>query len=340
MNYNLIIDFSIGAYAISKQFVRRELAKFEGKHVDVLISSPGGDLDHALDIRRQFIDHGDVTVYLSGFVASAATVIAMGAKRIVMDKYAMFLVHKCSNFIDAWGSYNADQMAALIEELTRNKQENDKIDVVLANMYAEKCGKKIPEILDMLRDARWMTSDECLSYGFVDAVSDVIFEGNKTNSSYFSRSFYNSMSLPEPPGFEASLYDSENTITRIDDDDVSDPTEWENNPKESSQMKKKFNFSAVSALLKLDTITPDADGYVSLTAEQFEAVNNQLEHLASTAEETSQTISTQNARIEELSNQIENLKKAPGDTTSEIEDDAGEAKLNATDLFNSVKSCM
>ena len=139
MNYQLILDYNIGLWGYSKQYVRNVLASFKGKHVDVKISSLGGDMDHGLDIRQQFIDHGDVTVYLSGFVASAATIIAMGAKRIVMSKYAMFLVHKCSNFIDAWGNYNADEMQQLIDQLEANKKENDKIDVVLANMYASKC---------------------------------------------------------------------------------------------------------------------------------------------------------------------------------------------------------
>lgn len=172
MRYQLTIDDYIGDWGYSKRYVRQVLAGYAGKHVDVKISSLGGDLNHALDIRKQFLDHGDVTVHLSGFVASAATVIAMGAKRIIISKYAMFLVHKCSNFVDAWGSYNADEMAALIEKLTENKQENDKIDVVLATMYAEKCKKKVSEILDVLKRGAWLTAQEAYDMGFVDEISD------------------------------------------------------------------------------------------------------------------------------------------------------------------------
>ena len=94
MNYHIIIDGFIGQWGYSKQYVRYLLNSHKSQHVDIKISSLGGDLDQGLDIRQQLIDHGDVTVYLSGFVASAATVIAMGAKRVVMSKYAMFLVHK------------------------------------------------------------------------------------------------------------------------------------------------------------------------------------------------------------------------------------------------------
>lgn len=87
MDYQIIIDYSIGLCGYTKQYVRNALSEFKDKHVDVKITSLGGDLDHALDIRQQFVDHGDITAYLSGFVASSATVIAMGAKRIVMSKY-------------------------------------------------------------------------------------------------------------------------------------------------------------------------------------------------------------------------------------------------------------
>ena len=157
MRYQLTIDDYIGDWGYSKRYVRQVLAGYAGKPVDVKISSLGGDLNHALDIRQQFLDHGDVTVHLSGFVASAATVIAMGAKRIIIGKYTMYLVHKCSNFVDAWGSYNADEMAALIKKLTENKQENDKIDVMLATMYGEKCNKNVAEILYVLKRGAWLT---------------------------------------------------------------------------------------------------------------------------------------------------------------------------------------
>ena len=84
MEYQLIIDDYIGGWGYNKHFVRRELAKYKGKHVDMRISSLGGELYHAFDIRQQLIDHGDVTVYLSGMVASSATIIAMGAKKVCM----------------------------------------------------------------------------------------------------------------------------------------------------------------------------------------------------------------------------------------------------------------
>ena len=148
MNYHLILNTTIGCWNCSKTAVREALSRYKDKPVNVLISSPGGFLDDGLNIMQQFRDHGDVTAYISGFTASAATVAAMGAKKIVMGKYSFFLVHKCSNFIDAWGSYNADQIQKLIDELTANKKENDKIDVVLAQLYADRCDNRCGTFYD------------------------------------------------------------------------------------------------------------------------------------------------------------------------------------------------
>ena len=54
MNYQLILDYTIGNCGYTKQYVRSALAAYKGKHVDVKITSLGGDLDHGLDIRQQF----------------------------------------------------------------------------------------------------------------------------------------------------------------------------------------------------------------------------------------------------------------------------------------------
>lgn len=117
MTYNINIDDYIGRWGYSKQYIRNQLAGLKGKSVNVRISSLGGSVEHGLDIRQQFLDHGDVTAYLYGLVASSATIAALGAKKVCISKYCMFLVHKVSNWVDAWGQMNADQIQELIDDL-------------------------------------------------------------------------------------------------------------------------------------------------------------------------------------------------------------------------------
>lgn len=345
MTYHLIIDYTIGACGYSKQYVRNVLDRYKGKHVDVKISSLGGDLDHGLDIRQQFLDHGDVTVYLSGFVASAATIIAMGAKRIVMSKYAMFLVHKCSNFVDAWGTYNADQMQMLIEQLEANKKENDKIDVVLANMYASKCNKKVAEILDILKDGRWLSAQETLDYGLIDEISD--FDGDrKLNFTPELQSKFNAIGL-STTGLEVETAHSEQprkcmlgkiveSISPQKENDATDEKTLSLNVMPSTM--KTYKFSAVNTLLEFDPgLTPDKDGDVTISAEQMEVINNHLESLSSDVVAKDKTIADNATEISDLKEQVKNLMNGPGAETTEIEDDGGKANVTSTSMYNEIK---
>ena len=321
MRYQLTIDDYIGDWGYSKRVVSRVLKEYEGKHIDVRISSLGGDLNHGLDIMQQFADHGDVTVYLTGFVASAATVIAMGAKRIIMSKYAMFLVHKCSNYLDVWGSYNADQMEALIQELTENKQENDKIDVVLAQLYAKRCGKQVSEILDTLKRGRWLTAQEAFDMGFIDEILDD--SSLKTNASADLLAKFCAIGLPVDglmPAVDIPDNAGKNTQT----------------PKDS--MKKTYNFAGAQSELKLDAITPDNDGYVSVTAEHFEQLSKKIDSLTAENTRMASEATASSTRISELEEQVENLKKnLPADDTDDIKDDAVES-ISSKQLFDSISA--
>lgn len=167
--YDIYINGNIG-WPFSAEYVRGELEKLDGAHAEVLISSLGGSVLDALQIRQLFADHGDVTVHLHGFVASAATIIAMGAREVRMGRYALMLVHRCSNWVDTWGMMNADEIEQAIRSLNRDKEDLEVIDRVVASIYADRCGKKVEDCAAMMQEARWMTADECLEHGLVDKI--------------------------------------------------------------------------------------------------------------------------------------------------------------------------
>ena len=99
MKYDIYINGSIG-YPFSASFIQDELAKVGDAPCTVYISSLGGSVVDALQIRQMFLEHGNVTAHLHGFVATAATIISMGAKCIVMGDFALLHVNHCSNWID------------------------------------------------------------------------------------------------------------------------------------------------------------------------------------------------------------------------------------------------
>lgn len=343
MDYQLILNTTIGCWNCSKTYVREVLSRYKDKPVNVLISSPGGLLDDGLDIMRQFKDHGDVTVYISGFTASAATVAAMGAKRIVMGKYSFFLVHKCSNFIDAWGSYNADQIQKLIEDLEANKKENDKIDVVLAQLYADRCGKPISEILDVLKEGKWLNATEALELGLIDEIST---EDKKQNLSLADKDKFVNMGLPveqlnfgedEAPSWFSRFLASfngkkkENATTQEDNGDKSN-----NN---STTMKKKFN--SVGKVLGKEDFDTTAEGTVAITGDEMQKVEDHVTSLESSVADKDATIAERDSTIADLNTQIENLKKGSGAEDSEIvktnENEDFDVVTRSKEMYNGVK---
>lgn len=337
--YQITIDDMIGCYGYSKNFVRNAISGYQGKPVNVKISSLGGSVDDALDIRQQFVDHGDVTAYIFGFTASAATIIAMGAKKVCMSKYAMFLVHKVSNWVDAWGQYNSDQIQELIEQLKENKLQNDKIDLVLASLYAAKCKKSINDIADILKDGSWLTADEAKEIGFVD---EIIEEGENEKVDYaVLNTKLNAFGLtpvqvsnkdekPEDktPGLLATIVQKLDNLLGHKADDT--PQTQDN-----TTIKMKEDYLNVNSILNVKGIEFDKDGKVTFTEDQVKAINDAVK-----AKEDS--ITEKDTKIIELNTQIENLEKGPGDKTDHVEGNDGKEgesnKVTTRSMYDEVKN--
>ena len=169
--YDIEIDSYIG-YPISKKYIREELARCGNRPVTVRINSYGGDVCTALDIRQQFLDHGDVTCYVFGMTASAATILATGAKKLYMGRHAFMLLHQCSMLVDKWDWLNADELESTIEELKKTCTDLHKLDMCAASLYAKRAGCEPEKMHEVMVDAQWLNADECLALGLVDAIDE------------------------------------------------------------------------------------------------------------------------------------------------------------------------
>lgn len=169
--YDIEIDSYIG-YPISKAYIREELARCGNRPVTVRINSYGGDVCTALDIRQQFLDHGDVTCYVFGMTASAATILATGAKKLYMGRHAFMLLHQCSMLVDKWDWLNADELESTIEELKKTCTDLHKLDMCAASLYAKRAGCEPEKMHEVMVDAQWLNADECLALGLVDAIDE------------------------------------------------------------------------------------------------------------------------------------------------------------------------
>ena len=134
------------------------------KPVRVKVNSFGGDVNEALAISRLFEERGNITVEFCGFNASAATWMAFGAAHIEMREDAFWLAHKCLVFLDIYGTLNADQIEDKIKELQSEKKSNDAIDLMIASKYANRSGKSIKEVFELMSEEKWISAADALEW--------------------------------------------------------------------------------------------------------------------------------------------------------------------------------
>lgn len=171
--YHISLKGYVGGYDFDRATVDKELAKNEGKQVNVLIDSLGGSLATGLSISAAFKNHGNVNVHFVGLNASAATIASLGAAHISIDAGAMYLVHKCSMAFFEWGSLNSDQFATLMADCEKIKADLDKLDLNCAQLYANRCKRKPEDLLSLMKVGGWLSAKEALDWGFVDEITDL-----------------------------------------------------------------------------------------------------------------------------------------------------------------------
>ena len=204
MIYDIYINAAIG-WPISYEYVRSELKKCEGRPANVYVSSLGGSLVEAMKIRQLFVDHGQVTCHLHGFVASAATILSTGAARVLMGRHALYLAHRCSNWVDTWGQMNAEELSRAIEELKAGQLELEKIDRTVAGVYAARAGRSAEEFFELMKQAQWLSAEEVLGLGLADglaeddsaAASDPASDPSASSAAFAAR--FAACGLPVPP---------------------------------------------------------------------------------------------------------------------------------------------
>lgn len=284
MNYQIEITDTIGYWECSYRYIKQELDKCKDKPVNVKISSPGGDVWEALKIYQLFKDHGNVTAYLSGVVASAATFVSLGAKKVVINKNTLYMIHNCMSWVDTWGYMNKEEIRQAITELQHTIDKQEKIDHLIATLYAEKTGKEIAALKDYMSKETWMLPSEVKDLGLADEISE-----EKTAAiSEKMMARIEASGLPKLPDAMMQFDDDEETkpsfVARVAAEvaKVLNPNPGiniidEEQPNKPITVMKK-GFTAVMALLVLDAMTCTDNKY-ELNETQMSAINDALASL-------------------------------------------------------------
>ncbi len=132
--------------------------------VDLYINSLGGEVKEALGIFNVIQRcPAAVTAYIDGFAASAASVIAMAADKVIMPRNTAMMIHNA-----AWCAYGNPA------ELRKSADDLEVINTAAIQSYAMHAGDKLPEaeLRKMLDAETWLTAEECVMYGLADGFAD------------------------------------------------------------------------------------------------------------------------------------------------------------------------
>lgn len=133
--------------------------KAGGEALDVWINSGGGDLFAGSEMYETLRSYpGTVRVHIV-LAASAATLPAC-AGRSEIAPTGMYMIHNVGT--GARGDYHAMDKAS---EVLKKANE------AVASAYTAKTGRPIKELLQLMDRETWLTGQEAVDAGFVDAVS-------------------------------------------------------------------------------------------------------------------------------------------------------------------------
>ena len=347
--YDLYLTGEVGGWGITADFVKYILDKKKDQPVDVAICSLGGYVNTGLQIYELFRNHGQVTCYFLGMSASAATFMAMGAKKVVMSKNALILIHNAMGHVFEWGSMNKEQLDELVKRLQFQRSQLNTIDDVLAEIYAEKSGKPIDDVKEKMKVAAWIKASDAKDFGLVDEIADA--EQMPTNvRNIYTNSLIKDMGLPAlPKGFNPQTGEENPTagvlqkVVEMLKGLMPEPS----TDKTQNEMKITV-FAALAAILAAkDGFEADEKGNVSLTQDQLKKVDDELKRMTDACEQATDTLKTQKAKIDQLeqekndlTEQVKNLKGSAGTKEEEKVDGAENTISAATELFNTIKDAL
>lgn len=137
------------------------LAELSGDIV-VRLNSAGGKAFHGIAIYNALKAHdGRITVFIDALAASAASLVAMAGDTIVMRPGSMIMIHNPATITLGTADDHRKAAATL-----------DEIAAGAAEIYAERSGRPLQEVLQLMAAETWMRGAVARSLGFADDVED------------------------------------------------------------------------------------------------------------------------------------------------------------------------
>lgn len=344
-NYNLFLKGNVGDWDFNADMVSYVLDKHKNSEVRVLIDSLGGYTHAAVSISSLFKLHGNVHVHFVGYNASAATIAAMGAKRITIDEDAAFLVHKCLSPVMEWAWMNADELDEHIRRLEQTKKDAETLDSCVAGMYARRCKKTKDELLELMKAGGWLTPEQALEWGFVDEITHSSTDA-KPELTEAAMSTLSAAGIPLPPNYtpkKSSLMERFLAFLQTSFSSVASEAKSSEAQKSNAMPDLHFLAEAIGVLGVAESVQLSAADAVKLNDILGENAKN-IDSLRAVVAEKDAQITALNATVAERDRAIADLQKEPAAATATVVDTAKDvdpyAPVSDTEALEAAKAFM
>jgi len=154
----------IGFYGVTASAFNDQLGQLDREgSIELYLNSPGGEIFDGISIFNQLLRFKDVSVYIDGIAASAASFIAQAASpgKLGMAKNAKMMIHNGQAFA-AGDAAELRKMADLLDAETEN----------IASIYADRTGRPAADFLAMMDSESWLSATQACTEGLADFVYD------------------------------------------------------------------------------------------------------------------------------------------------------------------------
>jgi len=169
---SIAIDEEIGSFGIDAKGFIDEVKSSGATEIELTINSGGGSVFDALAI-YDFLKNSslNVSVRIEGLAASAATIIALaGNEKPTMTENSFFMIHNAWMPVVSMEGMNSEQIRQYTEELEKQAQLMDMINLRLAKIYSKVTGIGVEEIQGLMAEDSWFSAEKALEAGFISGV--------------------------------------------------------------------------------------------------------------------------------------------------------------------------
>lgn len=274
------LDTSNTKEAIKK--LLKDVPNSRQHRLTVNINSLGGNANDGFSIHDYLAEHkAQVTTVITGYTASAATIIAQSASegRRLMSSNAFYLIHRGQ--MGLWG--NANEMQSVVDDLTT-------FDERLSELYARRSGRPASDFMELMNknngNGIWLSADEALQYGLID---EVVEPHSAAKQVHNKTEIFNRLGLPDLPEGEPNP----STMNR-------------------EELQNMFNSFRDEVRNMVQNITRNASGDEVRVLDN-EELQNRITAMENTLAENTVTIDAHNAVVQERDSVIAERDTAQGE---------------------------